>query len=104
MPSHSHALPLDKRDQKQLGGAAYWGYVIASSGFNSEKTGGGTAHTHTLSSHTHSITTSNVASGGWSANHTHSVTAKGTLNSVGSGTSFSIMPPYLSVYMWKRTA
>lgn len=31
--------------------------------------------------------------------HSHTV----TVNNTGSGTAFSIMPPYLTVYMWKRT-
>lgn len=35
-----------------------------------------------------------------SGSHTHSVS--GTTNATGSGTSFSIMPPYISVNMWKR--
>ena len=34
--------------------------------------------------------------------HTHSVS--GATDSTGSGSSFSIMPPYLAVYMWKRIA
>lgn len=46
----------------------------------------GGAHTHTLT------TSSNGA-------HTHTV----TVATAGSGNSFSIMPPYLSVYMWQRT-
>lgn len=37
-----------------------------------------------------------------SGSHTHSVS--GTTGSNGSGTAFSILPPYLSVYMWRRTA
>lgn len=37
-----------------------------------------------------------------SGSHTHSVS--GTTGSNGSGTAFSILPPYLSVYMWQRTA
>ena len=41
-------------------------------------TGSNQGHTHTLSSHTHTL-----------SSHTHTV---------------STMPPYLSVYMWKRTA
>ena len=36
--------------------------------------------------------------------HTHTVTAKGTNSNTGGGEAFSIMPPYLVVYMWKRTA
>lgn len=34
--------------------------------------------------------------------HDHDISV--TVNSTGEGQSFSIMPPYLSVYMWKRTA
>ena len=37
--------------------------------------------------------------------HTHSVTVNsGTTGSSGSGSSFSILPPYIAVYVWKRTA
>ena len=52
--------------------------------------------------HTHSVTTPAATSGGISANHTHSVS--GTTGSTGSGTAFSIIPPYYAVYMWRRTA
>lgn len=49
--------------------------------------------TASAGSHTHTLTTSSDGS------HTHTVTVATT----GSGNSFSIMPPYLSVYMWQRT-
>ena len=50
--------------------------------------GGGSGHTHTLSSHTHTIA------------HTHSISATTT----GAASNTNNMPPYLAVYMWKRTA
>ena len=62
----------------------------------------------------------NVQEGGYdnvslNVSHTHSVTAKGTVSSSfrgyagttgsnGSGTSFSILPPYVVKYCWERTA
>ena len=52
------------------------------------------AHTHTISGNT----------GGQSANHTHSVTAKGTNTSTGGNGSHNNMQPYITCYMWKRTA
>lgn len=39
-----------------------------------------------------------------SDSHSHTVTAKGTNSSTGGGGSHNNMPPYLVVYMWKRTA
>lgn len=60
----------------------------------------GTGATGNVSAwHTHTTTTGNQSSG-----HTHSVTAEGSIGNTGSGTAFSIMNPYLVVYMWKRTA
>ena len=37
-----------------------------------------------------------------STGHTHSFS--GTTSATGNGTSGNNMPPYLTVYMWKRTA
>ena len=50
--------------------------------------GSGSGHTHTLSSHTHTIA------------HTHDIAATTT----GAASNTNNMPPYLAVYMWKRTA
>lgn len=65
-----------------------------------------TVNTGSSNTHTHSGANTNTSrtSNGISANHTHSVTASGTIGNSGDGTAFSIMPPYLAVYMWKRTA
>lgn len=59
----------------------------------------GGSHSHTLSiedggRHAHSITVSK------DGKHTHTVTIK----NAGSGRSFSIMPPYQAIYIWRRTA
>jgi microcystin-dependent protein len=47
----------------------------------------------------------NVSLGGGSGAHTHTVDiASTTSSSVGSGTAFSIMNPYIVVYFWKRAS
>ena len=56
-------------------------------------------HTHNLSiasagAHTHSVA---IAAAGA---HTHAI----TIGKTGSGAAFSILPPYVAVYMWRRTA
>ena len=79
-------------------------------------TGGGKGHTHTMPK-----TSTNT--GGVSANHTHKYTNKyatgisgvgahshtvsttaSTTGKTGSGTSFSVLNPYITVYRYKRTA
>ena len=56
-------------------------------------------HTHNLSiaaagAHAHSVA---IAAAGA---HTHAI----TIGKTGSGAAFSILPPYIAVYMWRRTA
>lgn len=83
-----------------------------------EETGGAKTHSHTTDVATNSQSTSN--SGPTSANHTHAGVTTGAGNSSGmsadhthniahthnvpAGGSASSMPPYIVVYMWKRTA
>ena len=61
-------------------------------------------HTHNLPSHTHSVTT-NASNTGWqTANHVHAVTAAGTNTNTGGGESHSNLQPYITCYIFKRTA
>lgn len=63
-----------------------------------------TGSTSTEGSHSHTITVNSVG------NHTHTVTISNsgshthTTNNTGSGTPLNIMPPYTTVYAWRRTA
>jgi microcystin-dependent protein len=95
-PSHSHAFSKAGPGDSDAGGihnhANNWGAI------NTGTAGTGATGSNSAN-HTHTTTTGNNSVG-----HTHSVTASGTIGNKGGGTAFSIMPPYLSVYMWKRTA
>lgn len=108
-----------------------FGSTMANAGTGATGSGGtgatgsaGTGATGTVSAwHTHTTTTGNqsqghthtTTTGGVSKNHTHSVTAAGSIGNTGSGeahnhgftgtaATINTLPPYLAVYMWKRTA
>ena len=96
--------------QRQLNFARSDGYPVGSTGSGSGHTHTLNSHTHTLNSHTHSLnshthtnTYTSTASGGPSTTNTANSTAFDS-GATGSGTALDIMPPYLVVYMWKRTA
>lgn len=68
----------------------------ASNGWTGETSANGD-HSHTITvnsvgNHTHTVSISNTGS------HTH------TTNNTGGGTPLNILPPYMTVYMWRRTA
>ena len=63
-----------------------------------------TGSTSTAGNHTHTLTTTT------NGNHTHTLTTNTTVshthttNNTGGGLPLNIMPPYQTVYMWRRTA
>ena len=124
LPSHSHSFTP----------AGSVSSTFTGSSVSTNTTG---AHTHTITSSNGQIWTDEAGSHGSSpiryapttdlslksnaiyaasaGNHSHTVTAKGsvsssfkgtagTTGSTGKGTSFSVQNPYISVYMYKRTA
>ena len=85
----------------KIGESDDWGSRIefdASRAWRGETSQNG-SHSHWLSissagAHTHSVA---IAAAGA---HTHAI----TIGKTGSGAAFSILPPYIAVYMWRRTA
>ena len=93
------------------GGTGYQGLAFTASRSWTGATSSSGAHTHTITAasagahvhnassasagtHTHTVT---VATSGA---HTHTVTVGNT----GGGSAMSLLPPYVAVYMWRRTA
>ena len=107
--SHTHSVLL----RKVLGGSGSYSTIgfsdsYSTTGSTSVQSAG--AHTHTFSgstgsagAHTHSYSGTTSSSG----SHSHSLTTNSsTTGSAGSGTAFSVntLQPYITVYMWRRTA
>lgn len=95
-----------ERDSSTEIGFAYGNYGYNNySSYTTSSAGG--SHTHTVSGNTGNNSTSHkhTFSGTTAANnieHTHTIS--GSTQQTGSGSALDITPPYLAVYMWKRTA
>ncbi len=104
--SHSHGMGISMQWPAVGSGESFYGWGTGYGIFINQKLTTDASGNH---SHTYSGTTSAN-----SANHTHSVTAAGTVTSTftgtasntgatGGGKSFSVQDAYITVYMYKRT-
>ena len=100
IPAHTHDVVVKNTSGTSVAIAtASSASGLGKSGYTTE-TGGGQGHTHTVG--THEASTENEGSG---IGHAHSITsASSQTGATGGGVSFSNMPPYLAVYVWRRTA
>lgn len=109
-PSHTHAGTSDGESGHTHALTEHWlnqpGYTHALSTTDTNAKTSSGAGTGASTGHTHTFTTGAAGTGVTGADGTGNTSAAGTgaTGSAGSGASFSIMNPYVTAYMWKRTA
>ncbi len=102
--SHNHdswtSLNADTTLEHGMSGISSAGYVWIAAGGKGKKIW----TTESAGSHSHTVTTTASTTGSNGA-HTHNVTTTAnTSGSTGSGTSFTNLQPYITVYMYKRVS
>jgi len=106
MPSHSHSIPSLSGTAASAGAHNHKfkyaaGYNIYYIGYPYSSVVGEYVNFY-LGNSNNSSTLTSIAN---SDNHTHNVTTnKSSTESSGGGTSFTNLPPYITVYMWKRVS
>lgn len=121
--SHTHAVYLYATNVAagsgtsvyQVGGSNWYTGNSNTGGSSASSTGAGGTGATGAAGTGNTGSSGTGATGGQSADHTHSVTASGSIGNKGGGgahnhgftgtaATINTMPPYLTVYMWKRTA
>ena len=85
--AHTHSIPRWQQATPTAGGSGRLAQGSNDSSYVTSKAG----------AHTHGVTVASKPAFATTG-------ASGNTGNTGSGTAFSLMPPYLAVYMWKRTA
>ena len=124
LPAHSHSLTTVKKTSDEASGYGLTqviGFkdrvlVYNSSGgtVSTASTGSGSSHTHTLNSHTHTLnshthtlnshTHSLNAHTHTLSNHTHSLNSHTHSIPTSASTTIDVRQPYVTCYIWRRTA
>lgn len=125
--SHTHTVTINASALTTTSAGAHTHSVSVTVPKQDMTTGSAGAHTHNLSgstasagAHTHTVsgtaasagTHNHAASTASAGSHTHTITVQTagvhqhgvTVNNAGGSASFSLIPPYIAVNVWKRTA
>lgn len=94
--AHTHTMPRWQAAKESSGGNRYLAQGSKDSTYVTSSNG---AHTHTITVASKAAFNTVSAGGGNTG-----ASGTGTTGSAGSGSAHNNMPPYLSVYMWQRTA